>query len=184
MEIMHTLAVPWAAEQAAKGQIDQARESQRTFGMPESEDQRMPASNHDDALKLEGGCYCGALRYVAEGTPLLKGQCHCRECQYISGGAPHMFMLMPSDGFRYVKGQPRRFTRSDLERPVTREFCAECGTHLITRRPGIPAVILKVGTLDDPSLFGAPQMAIFTVDKQAFHQIPEGLPTFERMPTR
>jgi hypothetical protein len=29
---------------------------------------------------------------------------------------------------------------------------------------------------------GAPQMAIFTVDKQAFHQIPDGLPTFERMP--
>jgi hypothetical protein len=27
-------------------------------------------------------------------------------------------------------------------------------------------------------------MAIFTVDKQAFPQIPEGLPTFERLPPR
>ena len=95
-----------------------------------------------------------------------------------------MFMLMPSSGFRYVKGQPRQFARSDLEQPVTREFCADCGTHLVTRRPDIPAVILKVGTLDDPSLFGAPQMAIFTIDRQAFHQIPAGLPTFERMPPR
>jgi hypothetical protein len=48
----------------------------------------------------------------------------------------------------------------------------------------LPAVILKVGTLDDPALFGAPQMAIFTIDKQAFHQIPEGLPSFERLPKR
>ena len=39
-------------------------------------------------MKLEGGCYCKALRYIAEGEPMLKAQCHCRECQYICGGAP------------------------------------------------------------------------------------------------
>ena len=135
-------------------------------------------------MKLEGGCYCGLLRYVAEGEPMMKAQCHCRECQYISGGAPQMFLLMPAAGFSYSQGTPKLFSRSDLEHPVTREFCAECGTHLITRRPGLLAVILKVGTLDDPSLFGAPQMAIFTIDKQAFHHIPDELPAFERMPKR
>jgi hypothetical protein len=129
-------------------------------------------------MKLEGGCYCGSVRYVAEGEPMLKAQCH------ISGGAPNMFMLMPPDGFSYTKGTPKQFTRSDLENAVTREFCAECGTHLTTRRPGLSAVILKIGTLDDPALFGNPRMAIFTIDKQAFHQIPEGIPTFERMPGR
>jgi hypothetical protein len=135
-------------------------------------------------MKLEGGCYCGEVRYVAEGEPMMKAQCHCRECQYISGGSPNMFLLMPPGGFRYTKGTPRQFARSDLEGAVTREFCAECGTHLTTLRPGLPAVILKVGTLDEPSLFGSPQMAIFTVDKQTFHQIPDGLPTFERLPPR
>jgi len=111
-------------------------------------------------------------------------QCHCRECQYISGGSPNMFVLMPLDGFRYTKGAPKQFARSDLERAVTREFCSECGTHLVTRPPGLPAVVLKVGTLDDPSLFGTPQAAIYTVDKQAFHHIPDGLPSFERLPPR
>jgi len=133
---------------------------------------------------FEGGCYCGIVRYVAEGEPTLKAQCHCRECQYISGGAPNMFLLMPPDGFSYTKGKPKQFARSDIERPVTREFCAECGTHLATRRPGLAAIILKVGTLDDPSLFGAPQMAIFTIEKQVFHEIPDGLATFERLPVR
>lgn len=135
-------------------------------------------------MKLEGGCYCGAVRYIAEGDPTLKAQCHCRECQYISGGSPNLFLLMPLEGFRYTKGAPKHFTRSDIERAVTREFCAECGTHLITRRPGISGVILKVGTLDDPSLFGSPQMAIYTIDKQPFHQIPDDLPAFEHLPKR
>ena len=45
-------------------------------------------------------------------------------------------------------------------------------------------MILKVGTLDDPGLYGSPQMAIFTIDKQAFHHIPEGMPAFERLPKR
>jgi hypothetical protein len=135
-------------------------------------------------MKLEGGCYCGALRYVAEGEPMMKAQCHCRECQYIAGGAPNMFMLMPPAGFAYTKGAPKQFSRRDLENAVTREFCAECGTHILTRRPGLNAVVLKIGTLDDPALFGGPQMAIYTVDKQPFHQIAEGLPTFERLPKR
>jgi hypothetical protein len=133
-------------------------------------------------MKLEGGCYCGAVRYSAEGEPFLKAQCHCRECQFFSGGAPNMFMLMPPTGFSYTRGEPRRFIRTDLEHAVTREFCGECGAHLATRRPGLHAIILKVGTLDDPGVYGAPQMAIYAVDKQAFHHIPEGLPTFERLP--
>jgi hypothetical protein len=93
-------------------------------------------------------------------------------------------MLMPPKGFRYVSGAPRSFTRDDLEQPVTREFCETCGTHLTTRRLDMPFVILKVGTLDDPSLYGGPRMAIYAVDKQPFHLIPEGLPTFERLPPR
>jgi hypothetical protein len=28
-------------------------------------------------MRAEGHCYCGALRYRAEGEPVFKGQCHC-----------------------------------------------------------------------------------------------------------
>ncbi len=48
------------------------------------------------------------------------------------------------------------------------------------KRPG--SIIIKVGTLDDPSFF-KPKVAIFTVDKQPFHHIPDGVPAFERRPT-
>jgi hypothetical protein len=89
---------------------------------------------------------------------------------------------MPIASFAYTKGTPKTFSRNDLETPVTREFCANCGTHIVTRPPGFPAVIIKVGTLDDPKAFGDPKMAIYTIDKQSFHHIPEGMPAFERLP--
>ena len=134
-------------------------------------------------MTFEGGCYCGQVRYVAEGDPMMQAQCHCRECQYITGGGPNMFMAIPIAGFSFTKGAPKQFARKDLERPVTREFCPECGTHLVTRPQGLPAVIVKVGTLDDPKQF-TPKAAIYTIDKQAFHQIPDGMPCFERLPAR
>lgn len=132
-----------------------------------------------------GGCYCGALRYEASGDAVFKGQCHCRECQYISGGGANFFMMLPEGGFRYTSGAPAQFTRKDLETPVTREFCATCGTHILTRLPGRPLVVLKAGPLDDAAAdFGRPDAAIYTCDKQPFHEIAEGLAQFERLPPR
>jgi hypothetical protein len=134
-------------------------------------------------MSLEGGCYCGKLRYEAGGDPLFKGQCHCRECQYTSGGNPNMVMGMAEAAFRYTKGTPQAFSRSDLDNPVTREFCSDCGTHILAKGAGMPgAVMLKAGTLDDPAEYGTPQMAIYLCDKQPFHQVPEGIPTFDKLP--
>jgi hypothetical protein len=134
-------------------------------------------------MAFEGGCYCGKVRYEADGDPLFKGQCHCRECQYVSGGGPNYTMGMAEASFRYTKGEPKKFQRSDLESPVTREFCGDCGTQLVSRAPAMPgAVMLKVGTLDDPAAFGGPQMVIYTCDKQPFHLVPDGVPTFEKLP--
>lgn len=134
-------------------------------------------------MTIEGGCYCGGLRFKSEGDPMFKGQCHCRECQYISGGSPNVVMAVPEAGFTWTKGTPKGFQRKDLDTPVTREFCAECGTHILAKAPTLPgALMLKVGTLDDPSVFGKPEMAIFAIDRQVFHHLPEGVPAFERGP--
>jgi hypothetical protein len=132
-------------------------------------------------MKFEGGCYCGAVRYVAAGEPLAKVQCHCRQCQYISGGHPNIIIGMPKDGFRYTKGEPKRFTMSGIENPRTREFCAECGTHLTTLTPNLPTgLFIKVGTMDDPGAYGVPDLAIQIADAQEFHHIPENAKVFER----
>ena len=58
-------------------------------------------------MKIEGGCYCKALRFTAEGDSLFQGQCHCRECQYASGGNPNVVMAMPEAGFTWTSGSPK-----------------------------------------------------------------------------
>ena len=134
-------------------------------------------------MEFEGGCYCKRVRYRAKGEPAMRAQCHCRECQYITGGGPNFFLMMPTDGFTYTKGEAKGFTRDDIERPVTREFCATCGTHLATLSPRRKnAIIVKVGGLDDPSVYGGPQVVFYTSEAQPFHLFPEGVPAFEKFP--
>lgn len=132
-------------------------------------------------MKIEGGCYCKEIRYESTGEVGLKGQCFCRECQYITGGDSVLIMGVPEDGFKVTKGELKGFKRSDIENGVTREFCPNCGTHVTTRAmPGM--VMIKIGTLDDPSTFGGPQMAIYTCDKQPYHHVPTDIPTFDKLP--
>ena len=96
-------------------------------------------------MEAQGRCYCGAVRYKASGDPVIQAQCHCRECQYVSGGSPNVTMGMPEAGFAYTQGAPKQFRRKDLPQPVTREFCSECGTQILTRAPAVPGVVLLKG---------------------------------------
>jgi hypothetical protein len=49
----------------------------------------------------------------------------------------------------------------------------------------MPAAVLpKIGSLDDPTAFGLPQIALYTREKLAFHHIPEGTRAFEGLPVR
>ena len=131
-------------------------------------------------MVIEGGCYCGEIRYETKGESQASIQCHCRECQYITGGNPNVIMIFPINGFKFVRGEPQEFKRNDLDKPVTRLFCGECGTAIGTRSPMRPeSIILKVGTFDDPSVFD-PTIAIFTSDKQKFHHIGDNLKCFDK----
>ena len=134
-------------------------------------------------MKFTGGCYCGAVRYEADGEPVMKARCHCRECQYFTGGEGNDFMAMSVAGFRFTQGEPKSYTRPDLKGAATRQFCADCGTPILTKSPALPvAVILKVGSLDEPGLFGGPQMIFQTADAHPFHLMPDGVAAFARFP--
>jgi len=136
-------------------------------------------------MAITGGCYCGALRFEIAGDLPMRGLCLCQTCQKISGGAGNLFVGVEASAFRYTQGEPRRFTREDSGDTPTREFCDKCGVHIAARSPKAPGgLIVKVGALDDPSIFGGPRMVFWTQEKQAFHALPVGAAAFTTIPGR
>jgi hypothetical protein len=136
-------------------------------------------------MDVTGGCYCGAVRYTASGDPMAKGMCFCRECRHISGGGANVILGMPADGFAYTSGEPAQFTRPDDDNAVTRDFCASCGTHLLTRSPRMAGgVLIKVGSLDDQDVYGMPAVAVYCSEKKDYHIVPDGVASFDKFPGR
>jgi len=98
------------------------------------------------------------------------------------GGAANTSVIISEENFKWTKGTPSIFERSDLEKPRTRFFCGNCGTHICVKSPPRPGMlVLKIGSLDDHSWF-KPESAIYCLDQQSYHMIPEDVPKYERTP--
>ncbi len=132
-------------------------------------------------MTITGHCYCGEVHYEATGPVLMRAECLCREYQYITGGGSLHVLAVPLEGFALTKGTVQDFARSDIEHAVTRQFCPTCGTHLFTRAPAMAsAIIIKVGTLDDQTVYGGPDSANFACDAQSWHRLPDDIPVFQK----
>lgn len=105
--------------------------------------------------KFEGGCLCGAVRYICEGDPTTQGACHCRDCQYVAGGGAAHTLAMATDEVQITQGAPEAYAKlSDAGNRVTRFFCAACGTHLFLRTAAHPdRTSINAGSLDAPNLY-------------------------------
>ncbi|MBG7696548.1 GFA family protein [Streptomyces sp. MC1] len=100
-----------------------------------------------------GHCLCGSVSYRFDAEPDAVVLCHCGHCQRHSGAAFSVNVLVARDALE-VKGTPRSYQTVGVENGNVRDrlFCGECGTPIFTilhERPGL--VIVKAGTLDDPS---------------------------------
>lgn len=97
----------------------------------------------------EGGCQCGAVRYVLHRPVSAAYACHCGECKKQSASA---FSLSMPFGYRdlTVTGTPTVFeTVAHSGNAKYNYFCGDCGTRLWNSGSNPPAAItLKVGTLD------------------------------------
>lgn len=99
-------------------------------------------------MVLEGGCFCGFVRYRIDGTPSQETSCHCSICRRTTG-APFVawFTVRPAE-FAIVSGSPSRFASSDH---ATRAFCPRCGTQLTFQSSRAPSEIdVTTCSLDDP----------------------------------
>lgn len=132
---------------------------------------------------LTGGCQCGAIRYEITGGPHKVMACYCTDCQKQSGSAFGMTLVVSEEDFKLTKGELKTFSsQSEAGREKLGTFCPECGSriyHKLEARKGM--LSLKPGTLDDTSAL-KPDMHIWTVQKQPWVVIPDGVETHEKQP--
>lgn len=98
----------------------------------------------------EGGCLCGAIRYVLKAEPTVTAVCHCTHCQRQSGGVFSTNLVVPAAAYAQT-GETKVFAdRGDSGKPVWRHFCPDCGSPIISTIELMPGVVMvKAGTLDD-----------------------------------
>lgn len=97
---------------------------------------------------LDGGCFCGAVRYVAEGEPFHPTICHCADCRRAAGAPCVAWFSVATARLRFTRGRPRFFASSAK---AERGFCADCGTTLTWRGLATPEEIdVTIASLDDP----------------------------------
>jgi len=86
-----------------------------------------------------GECFCGAIRVEAHGEPEAMGYCHCESCRQWSASPVNAFTLWKPENVQIVQGRQylarvRRTEKSD------RQFCKQCGGHVMTLPPGFGLV--------------------------------------------
>lgn len=101
-------------------------------------------------MKLDGSCFCGAVRFEAEGDPERVTLCHCVDCQVLTGTAFRMTLPVDGADFRLLQGQPKVFLKTAASgRRREQAFCGDCGSPLYGANAGEgPKTLgLRVGTL-------------------------------------
>ncbi len=110
----------------------------------------------------QGGCLCGAVRYVLKGEPRATAICHCTHCQKQSGSL-FSFNLVMREADYEQRGETEVYVdKGDSGQPVYRHFCGGCGSPILAKIAAAPGkVVVKAGTLD--SMEGLqPQTEIYT----------------------
>ncbi len=135
-----------------------------------------------DDDRREGGCLCGAVRYDVAWPPLMLLTCSCRNCQKQSGSALSVVGAAKRDDLA-LRGELTTFTdRGDSGEAVYRQFCAVCGSPVLTDTPGAQAqglIFFKAGTLDRTDDL-APTSHLWSDSAQGWMAWPEGAPRLPR----
>ncbi|PTT92300.1 aldehyde-activating protein [Pelomonas sp. HMWF004] len=136
---------------------------------------------HSSSFPVEGGCDCRAVRYRMTSAPLFVHCCHCRWCQRESGASFALNAMIESDRVVSLGAEAELVqTPSDsgLGQKIAR--CPTCKVAVWSHYAGSGPItkFVRVGTLDQPDLL-PPDVHIFTVSKQPWVVLPEGVPAFE-----
>lgn len=134
----------------------------------------------------EGGCFCGAVRYVVRGPAVWKAGCCCRTCVKMHGAPYVVWAGFERGAVELLRGEPTAFRSSPN---VIRRFCPSCGTTLTYEKDarGDPAleeaarlVYVAVATLDDPTAY-PPDEVVHARERVAWLDLGGAIPLHDRV---
>jgi hypothetical protein len=130
--------------------------------------------------QLEGGCFCGAVRYRLTERPMFTNCCHCRDCQKQAGSAFAINAIIETDRIELLSGEPQPVRMpTESGRPHDIYRCTQCQSALWSDYGGRPWVrFVRVATLDDPTAI-TPDAHIFARSKLPWVQLPPEARVFD-----
>lgn len=124
-----------------------------------------------------GECFCGAVEVEATGAPAAMGYCHCSSCRSWSAAPVNAFTLWAPDAVRVTRGA--EFVGHYAKTPNSdRQFCTQCGGHVMTDHPPFNLVDVYAATL--PTLRFAP--ALHVNYGETVLRMRDGLPKMKDFP--
>ncbi len=119
-----------------------------------------------------GSCRCGAVRFESSAEPHHVSYCHCGDCRKASGAPVAAFVGFNDEAVTFSGKDPKTFDNG----PVTRGFCATCGSPLFyvdARLAG--EIYFMLGAMDQPAYF-KPTVHAYVREQLPFVHMPDGLP--------
>ena len=104
-----------------------------------------------------GGCLCKKITYKFEKSHVISAHhCHCTDCQKSTGSGKATILLIPNESLQ-INGELKYYTvTGSAGSNISRGFCAECGSPLISFVKENPDIkFIKAGSIDDSSWINA-----------------------------
>lgn len=135
-----------------------------------------------NAMPIEGGCLCKAVRYRINAEPIMMRLCWCRDCQYLAAGNATANVVFPSAAAMVTGDLHDYVGKADSGNVLHRKFCPICGTPVFSQAEVRPHVIIvRAGTLDDPNGV-KPSVNVWADSAPTWACMNAELPTFPHQP--
>lgn len=129
----------------------------------------------DQARRVTGGCFCGAVRYQAEAFLKSAYYCHCKDCQRSSGQPAEIGVPIKAGTLEFTSEPPKFYASSER---AERGFCPHCGSRIVWRPKNGEnewAINVDVCSLDKPEEV-TPNEHIYVDRQLSWYRLDDSLP--------
>ena len=131
---------------------------------------------------VKGSCLCRGIEFEMTAAPTRVNHCHCSRCRKTRGSGHATNLLVPLDGFRFLRGE-ELLTKYHVPEAKYFEhwFCSVCGSTMPRFDEARGIGIIPLGAFDeDPGV--RPERHIHVASKAPWETIHDDLPQFDAGP--